>query len=257
LLVTGIIGYPLKITLSPPMHNAAFKALDLDGIYVQLPVKEDKLKEAVNGLPALGFKGFNVTIPYKKDVMEYLDEISTDATAIDAVNTVLIEENKLKGFNTDIYGFEESLKKYEIDLSGKKVMLIGAGGVAYACSYIISKKNPSNFIITDIIEEKAENLAKIYHADVITSQKVENIASDSDIILNATPVDLQGRILPLMKEGSTYYDINYKFKSKEQKGVKVVNGSLMLILQGARAFTIWTGQDAPIEVMKKAIGFEI
>ena len=120
-----------------------------------------------------------------------------------------------------------------------------------------SCKNPSNFIITDIIEEKAENLAKIYHADVITSQKVENIASDSDIILNATPVDLQGRILPLMKEGSTYYDINYKFKSKEQKGVKVVNGSLMLILQGARAFTIWTGQDAPIEVMKKAIGFEI
>ena len=257
MLVTGIIGYPLKITLSPPMHNAAFKALDLDGIYVQLPVKKDKLEEAVNGLPALGFKGFNVTIPYKKDIMKYLDEISTDANAIDAVNTVLIEEDKLKGFNTDIYGFEESLKKYGIDLTGKKVLLIGAGGVAYACSYIISKKNPSNFIITDIIEEKADNLAKIYHTDVITSQKVENIASDSDIILNATPVDLQGRILPLMKEGSTYYDINYKFKSKEQKGVKVVNGSLMLILQGARAFTIWTGQDAPIEIMKKAIGFEI
>lgn len=256
MLITGIIGYPLKITLSPPMHNAAFKALDLDGIYVQLPVKEEKLKEAVNGLYALGFKGFNVTIPYKKDVMEYLDEISIDATAIDAVNTVLIEEDKLKGFNTDIYGFEESLKKYEIDLRGKKVTLIGAGGVAYACSYIISKKNPSSFIITDIIEEKAKNLAKIYQADIIPSQGVEKIASESDIILNATPADLQDKILPLMKENSVYYDINYKFKSKEQKGVKVVNGSLMLILQGARAFTIWTGQDAPIEVMKKAIGFE-
>lgn len=257
MLVTGIIGYPLKITLSPPMHNAAFKALNLDGIYIQLPVKEKKLKEAVNGLHALGFKGFNVTIPYKKDVMEYLDEISIDATAIDAVNTVLIEEDKLKGFNTDIFGFEESLKEYEIDFLGKKVTLIGAGGVAYACSYIISKKNPSSFIITDIIEEKAKNLAKIYQADIISSDNVEKISSESDIILNATPVDLQGRILPLMKKNSIYYDINYKFKVKEQKGVKVVNGSLMLILQGARAFTIWTGQDAPIEVMKKAIGFEI
>jgi shikimate dehydrogenase len=257
LLVTGIIGYPLKLTLSPPMHNAAFKALDLDGIYVALPVKEENLKEAVFGLSALNFRGFNITIPYKKKVMEYLDEISADATAIDAVNTVLIEENKLKGFNTDIYGFEESLNKYEIDLEGKKVMLIGAGGVAYACSYIINKKSPSRFIITDIIEEKAKKLTQIYQADKISSNEVEKIASETDVILNATPVDLQDKILTLMKEDSVYYDINYKFQVKEQKGVKVVNGSLMLILQGARAFTIWTGQDAPIDIMKKAIGFEI
>ena len=257
MLVTGIIGYPLKTTFSPPMHNAAFKELGIDGVYVQLPVNKDKLKEAVYGLSALGFRGFNVTIPYKKDVMEYLDEISIEATSIDAVNTVSIEENKLKGFNTDIYGFEESLNKYEIDLAGKKVLLIGAGGVAYACSYIINKKKPSSFIITDIIEEKAKNLSRIYQADVIESEKVENIASDSDIVLNATPLDLQMQILTRMKENSVYYDINYKFKINEQKGVKVVNGSLMLILQGARAFTIWTGQDAPIEVMKKAIGFEI
>jgi len=257
LLITGIIGYPLTITMSPPMHNAAFKALGLDGFYVQLPVKEEKLKDAVYGLSALGFKGFNITIPYKKKVMEYLDEISTDATTIDAVNTVLIEENKLSGFNTDTYGFEESLNKYEIDLTNKKVMLIGAGGVAYACSYIINKKNPSRFIITDTIEEKAKKLSGIYQADRISPQKIEKLTPESDIILNATPVDLQNKILPLMKENSVYYDINYKFQGKEQKGVKVVNGSLMLILQGARAFTIWTKKDAPIEVMKKAIGFEI
>jgi shikimate dehydrogenase len=257
LLVTGIIGYPLKITLSPPMHNAAFKALGLDGMYVALPVKEEKLKEAVYGLSALNFRGFNITIPYKKKIMEYLDEISIDATAIDAVNTVLIEENKLKGFNTDTYGFEESLNKYEIDLEDKKILLIGAGGVAYACSYIINKKNPSRFIITDIVEEKAKKLSVIYQADKISTDDVEKMASESDIILNATPVDLQDKILILMKENSVYYDINYKFKIKEQKGVKVVNGSLMLILQGARAFTIWTGKNAPIDVMKKAIGFEI
>lgn len=257
MLVTGIIGYPLKITMSPPMHNAAFKALGLDGIYVQLPVKEEKLKDAIYGLSALGFKGFNITIPYKKKVMEYLDEISEEAVSIDAVNTVLVKENQLSGFNTDTYGFEESLKKYEIDLTNKKVMLIGAGGVAYACSYIINKKNPSRFIITDTIEEKAKKLAQIYQADRISPQEVEKLTQESDIILNATPVDLQDKILPLMKEGSVYYDINYKFPAKEQKGVKVVNGSLMLILQGARAFKIWTGQDAPVEVMKKAIGFEI
>ena len=257
MLVTGIIGYPLKVTLSPPMHNAAFKELGVDGIYVALPVKKEKLKEAVFGLTALGFRGFNITIPYKKKVMEYLDEISMDATSIEAVNTVLIEENKLKGFNTDTYGFEESLNKYEIDLKDKKVTLIGAGGVAYACSYIISQKNPSRFIITDIIEEKAERLTQIYQADKISPDEVEKIAADSDVVLNATPVDLQNKILPLMKENTVYYDINYKFQVKEQKGVKVVNGILMLILQGARAFTIWTGQEAPIDVMKKAIGYQI
>jgi len=257
LLVTGIIGYPLKTTFSPPMHNAAFKKLGIDGLYVQLPVKEKKLKEAVYGMLALGFRGFNVTIPYKKKIMKYLDEISKEAISIDAVNTVLIEENKLTGFNTDTYGFEESLNTYKINLTNKNIMLIGAGGVAYACSYIINNKNPSRFIITDIIEEKAKKLAKIYKADTISLQKVESLTAESDIILNATPVDLKGRILPRMKEGSVYYDINYKFKSKEQKGVKVVNGSLMLILQGARAFTIWTGEDAPVEVMKKAIGFAI
>ena len=257
MLVTGIIGYPLKTTFSPPIHNAAFKELGIDGLYVQLPVNEEKLKEAVYGLSALGFKGFNVTIPYKKKVMEYLDEISADAISINAVNTVLIEDDRLTGFNTDTYGFEESLNTYKINLTNKKIFLIGAGGVAHACSYIINKKKPSSFIITDIIEEKAKKLAKIYKADIISSQKAEKLAAESDIILNATPIDLQDKILPLMKENSVYYDINYKFRIKEQKGVKVVNGSLMLILQGARAFTIWTGRDAPIDIMKKAIGYQI
>ncbi|MEJ2355706.1 MAG: shikimate dehydrogenase [candidate division WOR-3 bacterium] len=257
MLVTGIIGYPLKITLSPPMHNAAFKALGIDGIYAQLPVEENKLKEAVHCLSALGFRGFNVTIPYKKMVMEYLDEISDAALSVDAVNTVLIEGNELKGFNTDTYGFEESLNTYKISLENKKVMLIGAGGVAYACSYVITKKNPSDFIITDLIEEKAKKLSEIYRANKISAQNIEKLTGESDIIFNATPVDLQDKLLPLMKEDSVYYDINYKFNKKEQKGVKVVNGSLMLILQGARAFSIWTGQDAPVKVMKKAIGFEI
>ena len=257
MLVTGIIGYPLKTTFSPPMHNAAFKALNLDGKYVQLPVKEDALKDAIYGLSALGFRGFNVTIPYKKKVIQYLDEISKEAISIDAVNTVLIGENKLTGFNTDTYGFEESLNTYQINLTNKKIFLIGAGGVAYACSYVINKKKPSSFIITDIIEEKAKKLANIYKADTTSSKSLEKLAAESDIILNATPIDLQDKILPLMKKDSVYYDINYKFRVKEQKGVKVVNGNLMLILQGARAFTIWTGQDAPIDVMKKAIGYQI
>jgi shikimate dehydrogenase len=257
LLITGIIGYPLKTTFSPPMHNAAFKELGIDGLYVQLPVKEDKLKEAVYGLSALNFKGFNVTIPYKKKIMEYLDEISKEAISIDAVNTVLIKNNKLNGFNTDTYGFEESLNSYKINPTNKKVFLIGAGGVAYACSYVINKKKPSSFIITDIIEEKAKKLAEVYKADTILSQKSKKMAAESDIILNATPIDFQNKILPLMKEDSVYYDINYKFKLKKQKGVKVVNGSLMLILQGARAFTIWTGEDAPINAMKKAIGYQL
>ena len=98
------------------MHNAAFKALGINGIYVPLSVKEKHLKDAVDGLKALGFKGFNVTIPYKKKVMEYLDEFAEEAGKIDAVNTVLLKNNKLKGYNTDIYGFNKSLSHYKIKI---------------------------------------------------------------------------------------------------------------------------------------------
>ncbi|MEO0293268.1 MAG: shikimate dehydrogenase [candidate division WOR-3 bacterium] len=256
MLITGIIGYPLKITLSPHMHNAAFKALNIEGIYLSFPIKKEKLKEAIYGFRALGFRGFNVTIPYKKEIIQYLDEISQEAKTIDAVNTVLIKEGKLKGFNTDVYGFNQSLSHYKINLKNKKVMLIGAGGVGYACSYIINKKEPSQFFITDKISEKAKKLAKIYNAEFILLKNVRKLIPEMDIIFNATPIDLQDKILNLLKEGSTYYDINYKFKMKQKKGIKVVDGSLMLVLQGARAFTIWTGKKAPIEVMKKAAGFK-
>jgi shikimate dehydrogenase len=257
LLITGIIGYPLKITLSPPMHNAAFKALGINGIYVPLSVKEKHLKDAVDGLKALGFKGFNVTIPYKKKVIEYLDEFAEEAGKVDAVNTVLLKNKKLKGYNTDVYGFDKSLSHYKIKIKNKKVILIGAGGVGAACSYVINKKKPSRFMITDTIDKKSKELARIYEAENIPLKEIRKLILESDLVLNATPIDLQDKVLPLMKEDSTYYDINYKFKLKEKKGVKVVNGGLMLVLQGARAFTLWTKREAPVEIMKRAAGFEI
>lgn len=253
-MITGIIGYPLDVTLSPKMHNAAFRELGMDGIYLRLPVKAENLKNAVMGLAALGFKGANVTIPYKEKVIEYLDEIATEARKVGAVNTILIENDKLKGFNTDIYGFHKSLIEYDVIIEDKALLLIGAGGVAHACAYVINTLKPERFIITDKIIERANAISDSFDAEVIDPNNIENIASEMDVIINATPIDFQKSLLPVLKQGSVYYDLNYKYKSLHKKNVKIINGSLMLMLQGARSFYLWMGKEAPIDVMKKAVG---
>ncbi len=252
MLITGIIGYPLETTLSPKMHNATFKELGMDGIYLRFPVKEEKLKEATLGLRALGFRGVNITVPYKEKVMEYLDEIPEEVREIGAVNTILIKDDKLIGHNTDKDGFRESLIEYRIDIIDKNILLIGAGGAGRACAYIINSMKPMEFIITDKISERAKILSHLYDAEVIGIDKIENIILKTDIVINATPVDFQEMILPIMKQGATYYDLNYKFKVQRKSGAKVINGLLMLIHQGARSFNLWTQREPPIEIMKKA-----
>ncbi|MGB3477775.1 MAG: shikimate dehydrogenase [bacterium] len=254
MLITGIIGYPMETTLSPAMHNAAFKELQMDAVYVRLPVREERLKEAIMGLKVLGFRGVNVTIPYKEKVIEYLDDIVNGAKKIGAVNTIVIEGDKLLGHNTDIYGFKESLREYKINVTDNNLLLIGAGGAARACAYVIDSMKPKRFVITDMIFEKAKVLSQTYDAEVIESDKIRNIIPEMDIVINATPEDLQAAVLSVMRQGVVYYDMNYKFKVLRKGGVKVINGLLMLVLQGARAFYLWTGRREPIEIMKKAAG---
>lgn len=256
MLITGIIGYPMETTLSPAMHNAAFKELEMDAIYVRLPVREERLKEAIMGLKVLGFRGVNVTIPYKEKVIEYLDDIVNGAKKIGAVNTIVIEGDKLLGHNTDVYGFKESLREYKINVTDSNLLLIGAGGAARACAYVIDSMKPKRFVITDMILEKAKVLSQTYDAEVIGSDKIRNIVPEMDIVINATPEDLQAAVLSVMRQGVVYYDMNYKFKVLRKGGVKVINGLLMLVLQGARAFYLWTGRAGPIATMKKAAAVE-
>ncbi len=256
MLITGIIGYPLETTLSPKMHSSAFRKLGIDGIYLRLPVKEKNLKEATLGLRSLGFKGVNVTIPYKNKIFKYLDDASNEAKKIEAVNTILIKNGKIIGYNTDIFGLKKSLKEYNINILNKKIMLIGAGGVGNACAYTINSLKPKRFFVVNRTYEKAVNLREKYNTDIVVIDGIERIIPEIDIIINATSVDLQPIILPYIKQGSIYYDINYKFKFIKRKGVKMINGLLMLVYQGVKSFELWTDKDAPVETMKKAVGLK-
>ncbi len=256
MLITGIIGYPLETTLSPKMHNAAFKELGIDGVYLRLPVLKERLKEATLGLRALGFRGVNVTVPHKETIVEYLDDTTEEVKRVGAVNTILIEDYKLIGHNTDIYGFKESLMEYKIDITDKDLLIVGAGGAARACAHVINSMKPKRFIITDKILERAEVVSNLFDAEIIEPAEIENIIPEMDIVINATPIDFQEMILPVMKRGAVYYDVNYKFRKLKGRDIKMINGLLMLVLQGAQSFHLWTGREAPIEVMKNMVGFE-
>ena len=254
MLITGIIGYPLDMTLSPRMHNAAYQAKKIDGAYLRIPVEPVRLEDVLNALRVIGCRGVNVTNPHKETLLLFLNEISKEAKEVGAVNTVVFNDNGLSGYNTDVDGLQALLRNVEIDLDQKNVMLIGAGGVAKAAAWALSQYNLRNLYITDIIAAKAENLASRYGATVINSNHLLSPLNTTDMVINASSVDLQDDVTPFMQRGSLYLDLNYKFSVKQHEGIRSVNGLDMLLYQGVRAFEIFTGESAPVDVMRQALG---
>lgn len=272
--VTGIIGYPLGHSISPAMHNAAFKKLGLDYEYVPFEVKPEDLEEALKGLRALHIAGFNVTIPHKETIVPLLDDVTKVARIIGAVNTVLNQEGKLIGYNTDGAGFIDSLKEDAgIDPKGKNAVVLGAGGASRAVSIMLAEAGAQTIVLSDILEDKAKELAeyvKSYFGIEVfnvlpNSHDLQKAINDADILVNSTPIGMHPKTdqSPLAKEVKLHqkllvYDLVYNPKVtkllKEAKavGCKTCSGLGMLIRQGAIAFTIWTGEEAPIEVMRKA-----
>jgi len=253
LLITGIIGYPLDITLSPRMYTAAFRAKKIDGVYLKIPVEPDRLTDVLDALRVIGCRGINVTNPHKETLLLFLNAISKEAKEVGAVNTVLFEKDGLSGYNTDIYGFQVLLQNAGIDPTGKTVLMIGAGGVAKAAAWVLSKQSLKEFIITDIVPEKAEELAKKYNATTVSTILLHTLLSTTDMVINASSVDLQDNVTPFMQRGSLFLDLNYKFSPKKRPGIRSINGLDMLLHQGVRAFEIFTGEKAPVDIMKKAL----
>lgn len=254
MIITGIIGYPLTVTLSPRMHKAAFEALNIDGVYLALAVEPDRLEEMLNALQVIGCRGINVTVPHKESVLPFLTKISKEAEAVGAVNTIIFKPEGLIGYNTDVYGFEVLLNNQELDLNQKTVVLLGAGGVARAAAYVLRKHNPHNFYINDIIESRAQDLAQKYNAVPLKTEARRELIQQADIVINATTMDLQDEVIANLPQGAVYLDLNYKFQLKPRTGVKMVNGLEMLLHQGVKAFEIWTSVRAPVNIMKKALG---
>jgi shikimate dehydrogenase len=269
--VCGVIGDPIEHTLSPTIHNAAFNSLGLDFVFLAFRVKAVDLENAICGMRGLGIHGLNVTMPHKSTVTAYLDKLDSAVKFLGSANTILNEDGKLSGFNTDGVGALKALRENGVKLSEKKVLLLGAGGAAKAIAFALAKE-AGELVVLNRATEKAQELAerltgtlgkKVVGGSFSPDAIAENLR-DSDVLINATSVgmspDVNQSIVPpqLLRSGLTVMDIVYNpvetklAKDAKAAGANVVSGVEMLIYQGAASFEIWTGRAAPVEVMRKA-----
>lgn len=262
-----IIGDPVHHSLSPGMQNAAFNALGLNCTYIAFRVPAGELEPSIQSLRSIKIAGFNVTIPHKVAVMKYLDELDATAKKAGAVNTVNNIEGVFRGYNTDMHGFIEPLRRRKVDFDGMSVLLLGAGGAARAIVAALSEeKDITKVVIANRDQKKAGELARAgeklgLKCEPLPFDKVASASPEADLIVNATSIGLSNEKSPIesdhIKKGSIIYDIVYRpvvtdlIEQAKMAQASVVYGYEMLIEQGAKAFEIWTGLEAPREVMKK------
>lgn len=272
--IVGIIGYPLGHTISPAMHNAAFQHLGMNYEYVPFEVNPGDLEEAVGGFRALHVAGFNVTIPHKETILPLLDEVTKLAKIIGAVNAVENQEGTLVGYNTDGPGFIESLTEDAgLKPKGKKAVVLGAGGAGRAVATLLAENSVKSLTIVDIEENKSRELAEYLgsyfstecHAVSINSTALQTTLDKADLLVNATPIGMHPKIdaSPLpdnikLNRDLLVYDLVYNpsetklLKLAKAAGVRTCSGLGMLVRQGALAFTLFTGEEAPVDIMWQA-----
>ena len=268
--IVGLIGHPVEHSFSPPMHNAAFDALGMDYAYVAFDVNPAELQKAIEGARSLNIRGFNVTIPHKIEVMKYLDEIDDVARLIGAVNT--IDFKNLKGYNTDGIGAVRAIEEV-ISIKNKNVVIAGAGGASRAISFYIAKYGADSLTILNRNVDKAQSLAgDVSNSGLIGDVKSDSIneinayLADADILVDTTPLGMHPHIndQPIataenMHDELVVFDAVYNpnetvlLKQAIEAGAKPVYGIKMLLYQGAESFKIWTGADAPVDIMEKAL----
>lgn len=266
----GVFGDPIKHSKSPVMHNRAFRELGLNAAYAAFHIKPGRLKDAVAGIRAMQFRGVNVTIPHKLEVMDYLDEIHPDALAIGAVNTIVNDDGKLTGCNTDGIGYVRSLREEAgFHVAGKKVLMLGAGGAARGVAYSLAKEGAAAVYIANRTVSKAEQLAESIRpftkSEGMGYETIEDIRGDIDLIVHNTEVGMHPNVNEVLidtswfHEGLTVSDIVYNplvtrlLREAEERGARTHGGLGMFIYQGAYAFEYWTGREAPVQAMREAV----
>lgn len=273
--IYGIFGHPVGHSLSPLMHNSAFEALGLDCVYAAFDVHPDDVAKAADAIRALGIRGVNVTIPHKQAIIPYLDEVSPDAKHTGAVNTVKNEDGRLTGYNTDVGGFmRDAREELGVSPEGASVLLLGAGGAARAVISAFGMNGAKRIAVANRTLGKAEKLTEefgrffpdieIYPVDSGDESAMTKELGVTDIFVNSTSGGMEGSAgleinIEALRDGAAVYDLVYKPREtklvKEAKalGHKAVGGLGMLLYQGALSFEIWTGERAPVDVMRKAI----
>lgn len=271
--VVGVIGDPVEHSCSPPMHNAAFKELGLDYVYVPFHVKPEHLRSAIEGFKALNVAGINVTLPHKKAVLPLMDSISEEAELIGAVNTLVFKDGIVEGHNTDARGFIASLRESGFsDFKNKKVVVLGAGGGAQAIIVGLALEGVDRIIIANRTKEKGVELARSLSSKTMVmtegisldDNRLKDYISESDLLISTITASMDTRI-PLVVDPNWFHkdltvcDIVYippetnLLKEALVRGLKTIGGMGMLVHQGAISFQLWTGVKPPIETMRQAL----
>lgn len=275
--LTALLGSPVAHSISPLMHNESFRLLGLDYVYLCFDVNEDTLPAAVEGLKTCGIRGFNLTMPNKNKIVELLDELSPETQLIGAVNTVLNNNGKLIGFNTDGYGFMQSVRDAGHDVKGKAVTVMGVGGASMAiCAQsaldgasavrIFARRSSRYWNRTQKFVENlhARTGCEVCLYDNDDTKALKEAIDSSYLLINATSVgmvpDIDDSIIKdpsLFRPGLVVADVVYEpqetrlLREAKAAGCQTFNGMYMLLHQGAKAFKIWTGQDMPVSVIKE------
>jgi shikimate dehydrogenase len=244
-----VIGNPIDHSLSPQIHNYWIKKNNIDAIYEKRKLDEKNLKDIIFQIRKKDIDGINVTVPFKKAVIPFLDKLTYEAKKTQSVNTVYLNNDKVIGHNTDVYGFEISIQKSKFDLKDKIVLILGAGGVVPSIIFALNKTKVSKIIISNRTKEKAENLKKLFkNLNVIDWGDIPNF----DLIINATSIGLKKEDkmnfdLSVIGKNKIFYDVIYNpketnfLKLGKDSGNTIINGKLMFIYQALSAFHIWHG----------------
>ncbi|MBT6121152.1 shikimate dehydrogenase [bacterium] len=270
--ILGVIGNPIHHSKSPQMHNAALTHLNLNYIYIPFLVEKNHIKTCIASLKSNNISGINVTIPFKEDVIPFLDKLDPLAKKIGAVNTIVNNNGSLTGYNTDGYGLISDLNINNISLSNKSIVVLGAGGSSKSICFSLIEQNIKSLLILNRTVEKADTLKSDLinsltnkatipiETNSLTSVINETSLKSYDIIINTTSVGLNDNstvfLTPMWSNpNQVVYDIIYSppetnfLKQARLRGSKTLNGLGMLVGQGARAFKIFTSHDAPFDIM--------
>lgn len=274
----GLLGKPISHTFSPLKHNYCFKKLGLNYLYLPHEINREDLKNSVEAMKTLGYAGFNVTFPYKIDIMEFLDKINENATIIGSVNCVRIEDGKLEGFNTDGIAYVRSLKALFGDgINGMNFLLLGCGGAGRAIAVALAQNGVRRMILNDIREDMAADLkltlGKVIdlnnNVNVVPSNEVRGVLKKADIIINATSLGMHPYVgvSPIqvsdIPRSAIISDITYNppktqlLLDAEKLGCVCLNGLDMAVYEGLESSKTWTGVEPEISDMREILNYQV
>lgn len=242
----AVIGNPIDHSLSPILHNHWLKENNINAIYDKIKLEENQIKNFINKIKKKELAGCNVTVPFKKYVIPFLDKLSFEANQTQSVNTIILKDDLLIGHNTDIMGFRKAIQSLKYTIKDKRIFILGAGGVTPSIIFALNKMGVSEITISNRTKEKAEKLKEQFHNICVTEW---GKLPDFDVIINATSLGLNNEIINLdfsnIKDDKLFYDVIYNpsetnfLKEGKKLGNKTDNGKLMFIYQAFEAFKLW------------------